>query len=793
MNFLVVPGSKGLLMNTSRQLASSVRCLVLCGAFLAGLSRPSLAADTVTVNLNSVITTMPANGIGVNASVYYNNFSDNAWIPGELDAAGVTTVRYPGGSYSDGYQFATNSGVGLYVGPNMDFNNFEQVVLTGNPKSTIITVDYGSNLNGTMGGQPQEAAAWVALADGNASLYNSGHDVTIGSDAGGVNWGTVGYWAHLRTLTPAQAAADPNYNGSAAGTPAHSIGENLSFLAMNHSASYGIQNWEVGNELFGNGYFGTDQNWETDLHYTGTGASRQGQAALSPAAYGTNVNAFVTAMKAVDPTIQIGAALNDDPNWDPNVLKQSGANINYGIFHYYPTAGNSDGSATAATDSSFITSQATAIPSMIAGERSLINGNAGANAANIAIDVTEFGQFGTLANPKNFALYATEAYAAFMESGVPNADVWEMMTKNFFDTDSQSATPVEGPSYFGTKMMHELASPGDTFVTTTSNTSTLLTHATVRPNGQVVVLLINAGLSANSVTINLGSGSYLSSGTLYSTDGSANVATSLVTGLSNAFTVSVPSFTEYAYVLTPTPGPPFTWTNTGGSGSWNGAANWSPAGGPPNLPGATGIFAAASPIGTVTLDGNQTVGFLQFNNGASGLGMIINAGSPAGTLIARQRQCNGDDHRLRRPAHNQRPGRLQQPGQLQHYDGRIGDRTEDQRADFRRAVGIGEQLRADRQWHVDARQRRPDQRKHGRFRVGQRDAGISRLGFAIEPVGKHRQQFQRRWNRRRTAGLQQRQSECGNRHRQRQHNRQLGRQPDRLRNPAKLADDQRQR
>ena len=91
-----------------------------------------------------------------------------------------------------------------------------------------------------------------------------------------------------------------------------------------------------------------------------------------------------------------------------------------------------------------------------------------------------------------------------------------------------------------------------------------------------------------------------------------------------------PAGDTHAILLTPLL--PFTWTNAAASGSWSKAANWTPAGGPPNNVGDAAIFAATSPTGTVTLDGNQTVALLQFNNGASGSGMTISAGSPAGTL-----------------------------------------------------------------------------------------------------------------------------------------------------------------
>ena len=249
---------------------------ILCCAFGAA------SGATVSVHRNTILSTMPTEGIGVNMAVWYGNFNAS-YIPSALTEAGVTVVRYPGGSYSDAYHFATNAGQSsdgssnispIYVAPNTNFRNFMNLMTSGaNPKDSIIAVDYGSSLKHTMGGQPQEAEAWVALANGNASLYGTANDINIGVDAEGNNWGTVGYWAHLRTLSSAAANADSNYNGTVAGTPAANLG-NLRNLAMSHAASYFIQNWEVGNELNGNGYLASYWNWETDMHSTASGAAR---------------------------------------------------------------------------------------------------------------------------------------------------------------------------------------------------------------------------------------------------------------------------------------------------------------------------------------------------------------------------------------------------------------------------------------------------------------------------------------------------------------------------------------
>src|SRR6185295_17298380 len=67
----------------------------------------------------------------------------------------------------------------------------------------MVTIDYGENLTSTMGGQPQEAAAWVAYANGTVDGPNAARQ--LGTDDGGYNWGTVRYWAGLRAANPSNA------------------------------------------------------------------------------------------------------------------------------------------------------------------------------------------------------------------------------------------------------------------------------------------------------------------------------------------------------------------------------------------------------------------------------------------------------------------------------------------------------------------------------------------------------------------------------------------------------------
>src|SRR6516225_2725097 len=73
--------------------------------------------DAVTVNATAGLGTIPADGIGLNTAVYDGYMNDTP-IPGLLKAAGIDALRYPGGSYSDIYNWQNGTAAaGGYVAP----------------------------------------------------------------------------------------------------------------------------------------------------------------------------------------------------------------------------------------------------------------------------------------------------------------------------------------------------------------------------------------------------------------------------------------------------------------------------------------------------------------------------------------------------------------------------------------------------------------------------------------------------------------------------------------------------
>jgi hypothetical protein len=107
---------------------------------------------------------MPLEGLGVASAVYYGTMTSSG-AASSVAAAGIKTIRYPGGSYADIFHWQTYTGCGGYLAPGDDFNSFINNLVTPAGATAIITVNYGSNPTCDGGGDTNEAAAWVAYAN----------------------------------------------------------------------------------------------------------------------------------------------------------------------------------------------------------------------------------------------------------------------------------------------------------------------------------------------------------------------------------------------------------------------------------------------------------------------------------------------------------------------------------------------------------------------------------------------------------------------------------------------------
>jgi hypothetical protein len=490
--------------------------------------RPIAISGPVTVSVDA---SKPGNflaprALGVQASIYDSDMT-NSTVVDLLRSAGILTLRYPGARATDQNHWSTFN---KYDGRHpVDFGNFVRTVdkLGG---TMVLGVDYGSNLTDKGPGEPAEAAAWVAYANGKPD-----NTTIIGLDSTGNDWKTVGYWATMRSSAP--LARDDGYN----------------FLRLSHPQQLNVKYWEIGNELYANGYY-ANSNAETDHHAAydadakKSAALRLKTATLSPTAYGQGVSAFAKAMKAVDPRISIGVTLNllpNDANWGPDwngsVLKACAPNVDFAVLHWYP--GNfAPPDWRNLDDANFLAAPSDDLPKIIA---ALIE-EMKAAGKDLQLAVTEINSrpYARVTNPEVLGLFAADAYASLAEDGAVNIDWSELHGDTFVNKSNQPQ-----PAYFGIEMVHKLLNMRESFLAVKSSNPLLTVHAAKHADGSVGIMLLNKDPKTTAtVKVKISGVALAKVGTRYdfgAMDGSANagIRQSAEESLGNSFTVTVKPYT----------------------------------------------------------------------------------------------------------------------------------------------------------------------------------------------------------------------------------------------------------
>jgi hypothetical protein len=341
----------------------------------------------------------------------------------------------------------------------------------------------------------------------------------------------------------------------------------------NITKGYGDKYWEIGNEVYGNGYYGSD--WETDDH-----------ASKSPATYAQNVIQYASAMKAVDPTIKIGAVLTlpgnwpdsvvasgDTQDWNQTVLSIAGSSIDFVIVHYYPSPDN-------AADALQTPEQ---LPGELAQLRQEIDQYAGPNGPNIGVALTETDSNYDM-DTQPGALYAADTYFTALENGAFTVDWWDTRNgETTVSTAPDGATDYgdEGifssgqcnsgdvcepplntpfPAYYAISMLSKVALPGDTLVKADSDNPLVSAHAARNADGDLSVELVNKDPS-NAYTVSLHYAGWQPSTatpTVYTYGDEATSITQAQQG--SASTQVIPPYSIVTVKLTPSPTNPVSAT-----------------------------------------------------------------------------------------------------------------------------------------------------------------------------------------------------------------------------------------
>ncbi len=271
----------------------------------ASPSTPTAPNGTIRFDISDTVTAVNPHILGTNAPTWLNaSRFGNSTFQARTTAAGVTLLRFPGGSWSNAYDWLAceRDGNGIdgnaecywtWAGKPTDFIDFAQA--TGD--EIMYTINQG--------GTSKEAAALVAFFNGSVN-----DDTVIGTDVRGRNWGKVSDWAKLRRD---HGNADPFY----------------------------VKYWEIGNETYGgtNGKDCTSWGWENDVW------TCDGTEYVNGIGSGSNRKEgyieFRNAMRAVDSSIMVGAVgiYDEDPNvwsnWDNEVIAAAGSVMDFYIIHQY--------------------------------------------------------------------------------------------------------------------------------------------------------------------------------------------------------------------------------------------------------------------------------------------------------------------------------------------------------------------------------------------------------------------------------------------------------------------------
>jgi len=395
----------------------------------------------------------------------------------------------------------------------------------------------------------------------------------------------VGFWASLRASTP--ITTDDGYN----------------HLRIGHPEPIGIPLWTVGNEPWGNGFYGQSRTVgsdadnegkygqsaspEPDLHNGTVPTSKewgrnQHNVRVGPAVYGAAVVQYVKAMKAVDPTIMVGAFVIAPPyssdadqygkNWNAEVLKAACASMDFSAATLWEGKDAPPNYVQQIDEDDLLMNALDVMDATRRFPQNALEHDYTLLTHDLLEKYKKFcpsGHFPQLAftsvgiapwmppkNPAVTALYTADTVATLLERGAFTVE-WapiHALSSNFLDNNNKPQPP-----YYAIKLLHQVARVGDTFVGTTSQMDTLAVHALKKRDGGLGLLLINKDLARSvTVTVSVNGYGYATKGTRYdygklNIDGGKTITEAPIENLGPTFTVEVPRYAITAIVIPKAP------------------------------------------------------------------------------------------------------------------------------------------------------------------------------------------------------------------------------------------------
>ncbi len=452
---------------------------------------------TVTVNASQVVQPVNTQLSGVNIG-WWDTLLNTTQTESMVQAAGLTSFRFPGGSWSDTLHFNVpikfQTDYGLV---DASYASMAQFIASVDGQG-IVSLDYGS-------GSPQEAAALLSYLDAPTTSdvpIGYGEEWSTSSNSWvQVNWQNSGYWASLRASTPI--------------TP----DDGLNFLRIGRAAPFGFQYFEVGNEEYG--------SWETDHHGQGGDTGKP----HDPATYVAFAKSFAGYASQIDPAISVGYDVGGPysyNNWAGNILAVSaGQGFKPGFLsdHNYVQTPGSESDSNLLQDTFSDPNSIYDWAVRGAAYESLLTHYYGAAGATVQLLGTEFNSVN--ANPGKQTtslvngLSVADSLGVLLDSPYVGANVWDLRDGwtaannnssslygwreggDFGLIGRQSPNPsppasgsyVPYPTYFAEQLGSKIIQAGGEVVQASSNDADLSAYAVLESNGHLDLLVINKSAS----------------------------------------------------------------------------------------------------------------------------------------------------------------------------------------------------------------------------------------------------------------------------------------------------------
>ena len=400
----------------------------------------------------AVTATLGPLALGVNTaawdSLYTSANADD--VDRELRVAGMHLLRYPGGSWSDEYDWDTNTDTSKCGGPPtsactspdpLGFDAFAAQARSAGA-STFVTVNYGS-------GTPAEAAGWMA------------HALSVKGDA----------------------------------------------IALAEVGNESYECHETDNHLSGSP---SDAQGERDAlsPCPSTKALAESYAANSPsyliAMRNADPSALVGVPWAFTKDESAGSGVADAAAWNDTILRADGADIGFVDAHWYPFQ-----SLSGLTDEQILDS-VERIPAAASTIRATLERYA-PKATFVVGETSMSDQATTLDFEPISALFAAATSVAWLQQGAQSVDWWDM--NNFgsstggdfglLSSGGSESEPADAPlpPYYGEEMASMLATGGGRLTALATGSPTLIGFQSDLDDRRRV-LLVNADPGA-SATVNL--------------------------------------------------------------------------------------------------------------------------------------------------------------------------------------------------------------------------------------------------------------------------------------------------